>query len=521
MHLVQQSGSTIGAVTLRALRRHPSKVAFTWGSGSDVGSLTYAQALDRIGRIQAVLAASGLTRGSRIALLSGNRADSWLTATAAHCSGMAVTYLHPLGSLVDHAYQVQDMGADALFVDPTQYAQRGREIADEAGLARLFTFGPSAEGRDLDVECERVGASPPADVADPDDIPVINYTGGTTGRPKGVRYRHGSVLGHSRSVLTDFELPAVPRYLAAAPITHVAGTKILPTLYKGGTVHLLDGFTPGGVLRAIEEQRINMALLVPTMIYSLLDDPALDAADLSTLELLLYGASAMSPSRLREGHERIGPVFAQLYGQTECYPISYLSKEDHEVGLTEEPALLSSCGYPVHSTAVVLLGPDGEQVPTGEVGEICVRGQSAMDEYWQLPELTAETLAGGWVHTGDIGRFDERGFLSIVDRKKDMIVSGGFNVFPREVEDALSSHPDVSAVAVYGVPDERWGEAVHAAVVLKDGATVDPADLIARVKELKGPVQAPKHVRILTELPTTPVGKVDKKALRTGVGVPG
>ncbi|WP_028660447.1 AMP-binding protein [Nocardioides insulae] len=509
-----QTGSTVGAVTLRALRRFPGRTAFTWGSGTVEERLTYDQVLDVIGRTQAVLAEAGLTRGDRIAILSGNKVDAWCTSTAASASGIVVTNLHPLGSLADQAYQVQDAGATALFVDPGKYEQRGREIADATGLSTVFSFGPSGEGADLRKACDRIGASRAIDVADPAELTIINYTGGTTGRPKGVERRHEAVLSGTRSVLTDFEFPDVPRYLAAAPITHVAGTKILPTLHKGGTVHLLDGFSTTTVLTAIAEQRINLALLVPTMIYALLDDPALDSADLSSLEVMLYGASAMSPSRLREGHERLGSIFAQLYGQTECYPISYLSRADHARGLAEDPGLLTSCGYPVVGTAVTLLGADGEPVPTGDSGEICVRSQGTMDRYHDLPDLTEETLAGGWVHTGDIGRFDESGYLSIVDRKKDMIVSGGFNVFPREVEDALTSHPEVSTAAVYGVPDEKWGEAVHAAVVLKDGATVEAEMLIDRVKELKGSVQAPKQVRVLTELPTTAVGKVDKKALR-------
>jgi fatty-acyl-CoA synthase len=517
MAVPHQRESTVGEVVLRALRRYPEdRTAFTWGEGPDAvrGSVSYGQALDAIGRTQAVLAGAGLGRGSRIGILSGNRVDSWLTATAAWCSGLTVTYLHPLGSLADHLYQLGDAGVQALFVDPAKFAQRGSDLIEHAGLEHLFTFGPAEVGRDLHAAREQVGASTPVDVADAGELVWLNYTGGTTGRPKGVRYRHSSVLGHSRSILTDFELPAEPRYLAAAPITHVAGTKILPVLHRGGSVHLLDGFTPTGALRAIEEHRLTMALFVPTMIYMLLDDPELDRTDMSSLGLVLYGASAMSPTRLAEGHERLGDVFAQLYGQSECYPISYLSREDHRRGRLEDPGLLVSCGFPVHGTSVTLLGPDGAPVATGEAGEICVRGQAAMEGYHDLPELTDEALAGGWLHTGDIGTLDERGYLTIVDRKKDMIVTGGFNVFPREVEDALTAHPDVASAAVYGVPDEKWGEAVTAAVVLKPGATVDEAELIARVRELKGPVQAPKEVRVLSELPLTAVGKIDKKALR-------
>jgi fatty-acyl-CoA synthase len=224
---------------------------------------------------------------------------------------------------------------------------------------------------------------------------------------------------------------------------------------RGGTVHLLSGFAPDRVLDAIARHRVNFTLLVPTMIYLLLDHPDLERTDLSSLELLLYGASPMSATRLLEGLKRIGPVFSQLYGQTECYPISVLRRAEHDPVSRAE--LIASCGAPVSGVQVALLDGAGDPVATGEPGELCVRGGGVMEEYWRRPELTAETFAHGWLHTGDIARADERGYLYIVDRAKDMIISGGFNVFPREVEDALTAHPGVSAAAVYGMPDEKWG----------------------------------------------------------------
>jgi fatty-acyl-CoA synthase len=328
--------------------------------------------------------------------------------------------------------------------------------------------------------------------------------------------RHGATSMISLiGVLADFEILEAPRYLAVAPITHVAGTKVLPTLARGGTVHLLNSFAPDRVLATVARERISMALLVPTMVYALLDHPDLDATDLSSLELLIYGASPIAPSRLTEAIRRIGPVFCQTYGQTECYPISVLSRADHA-----EPGLLGTCGMPVGSVEVALLDPDGHPVAAGEPGEICARGPAAMEEYWRQPELTAQAFAHGWLHTGDVARADDRGYLTIVDRIKDMIISGGFNVFPREVEDVLTSHGSVAVAAVFGVPDEKWGEAVTAAVVLRPGETATPAELSAFVKRRKGPVQTPKSVHVLPALPTTAVGKIDKKALRDRLGRP-
>jgi len=249
------------------------------------------------------------------------------------------------------------------------------------------------------------------------------------------------------------------------------------------------------------------------MIYVLLDHPALDKTDLSSLQLLLYGASAMSPSRLVDGIERIGPVFSQLYGQTECYPVSVLRKTDHD---PKTPELLLSCGFPIAACQVKILDNDDQEVALGEPGEICVRAPHVMAEYWKRPEQTAETLRSGWLHTGDIARQDERGYMFILDRKKDMIVSGGFNIFPREVEDVLSQHADVAMVAVVGMPDDKWGEAVTAVVVAREGAKPNADELINLVKAKKGSAHAPKHIEFVKELPMTGVGKVDKKVLKAG-----
>lgn len=349
------------------------------------------------------------------------------------------------------------------------------------------------------------------DVTRPDDVAIINYTGGTTGKSKGAVRRHRTAGPAIPARLADFEFPERPNFLAAAPISHVAGTKILPTLLRGGSVRLMRGFDPQKMLATIERERINFTLLVPTMIYVLLDHPALATTDLSSLELLLYGASPMSPARLVEGLERIGPVFSQLYGQTECYPVSVLRKADHAAA---RPELFASCGLPIACCDVKLLDDALHEVAVGEPGEICVRSPYVMEEYWNRPEQTAEVFKGGWLHTGDVARADEQGYLYIVDRIKDMIVTGGFNVFPREVEDVLTSHPGVAMAAVIGVPDPKWGEAVTALVVAKPGVEVTAESLIRLVKQRKGSQQAPKRVEFVDALPLTAVGKIDKKALR-------
>ena len=500
------SSLTLGQQTLRALRRYPDRTAFAW----DGGRLTYAATADLIGRVQSVLLAQGLARGQCVAILAANRAEAWCAGVAAQACGAATTQLHPRGSMIDHLAQLQDSGAQFLVLDPQGFDQRGAELAERA-QARVLTLGPAAYGTDLLAAAQRAGSTAARDLARPSDVATLSFTGGTTGKAKAAQRDHTAAIAGSNAILADFDLPATPQYLAVAPISHVAGTKILPTLLRGGTVHLMAGFDPERMLAVMQRERINTTLLVPTMIYHLLDCPALARTDLSALQLMLYGASPMSPSRLLEGLERIGPVFAQLYGQTECYPIAVLPRADHD---PQRPDRLAACGFACSHVNVALLDDAGQPVAPGQAGEICVRSPAAMQGYWQQPELTAEVFAHGWLHTGDVATMDEQGRLYIVDRKKDMIVSGGFNIYTREVEDILSAQPGVAMVAVFGVPHATWGEAVTAFVVRQPGADPQANELIRQVKQAKGSAHAPKHIEFVDALPLTSVGKIDKKLLR-------
>ncbi|CAN5184861.1 AMP-binding protein [soil metagenome] len=504
---------TVGSQTMRALARYPDRIAFSWPTGS----ISYRGTTELIGRFQRIFMGLGLQTGTRVALLTANRADTWCAGVAAQLARLAITWLHPLGSLQDQIDQIEDAGSEILIIDAATFMARGSELATRAqGVCHVFTLGRTDYGIDLLAAADAGGTATAKDFASPDDISVLNYTGGTTGKSKGALRYHRQLSGFANAILADFEIPDTPHFLAVAPISHVAGTKVLPTLMRGGTVHMLKGFDPEAIFRTIERERINFTLFVPTMIYMLLDHPALPKTNMSSLELLLYGASPMSPSRLLEGMERIGPVFSQLYGQTECYPVSVLRKGDHDA---REPERFLSCGFPIAACEAKILDDDDNEVATGESGEICVRAPHVMAEYWKRPEQTAETLKNGWLHTGDIARADERGYMFILDRKKDMIVSGGFNIFPREVEDVLTQHPDVAMCAVVGVPDDKWGEAVTAVIVCREGVRPSVEELISLVKTRKGSAHAPKHIKFVTELPLTGVGKIDKKTLRAGFWV--
>jgi fatty-acyl-CoA synthase len=288
---------------------------------------------------------------------------------------------------------------------------------------------------------------------------------------------------------------------------------VVPTLVRGGTVVLHQGFDPDAWLHTIAEENINYAFVVPTMLYTMLDNTDPAARDTTSLETLVYGAAPMSAPRLKEAQDAFGPVLMQVYGQTECVGMSTsLRKDEHDP--IRRPDLLTSCGRPVLGVHVELLDDEGGPVAADAIGELCVRSRAVMNGYWKRPAETAAALKGGWLRTGDMARRDDGGFFHLVDRKKDMIVTGGFNVFAKEVEDVIATDQAVSAVAVIGVPDEKWGESITAFVVPRPGATIDAGALTKLVRVHKGPHQAPKRLEVVSELPMTAVGKVDKKALR-------
>jgi fatty-acyl-CoA synthase len=287
---------------------------------------------------------------------------------------------------------------------------------------------------------------------------------------------------------------------------------VLPALLRGGTVVIEQGFDPTRFLDIIERERINCLSAIPTMIYALLDHERPETRNLSSLETVWYATGPMSPVRLKEARERIGPVFVQVYGQTESMGVgTVLPKDAHE---SASLAQLASCGRPSLGNQIRLVDDDGRDVALGEVGEIVMRNRAVMLGYWNLPDETQAALKDGWLHSGDLARQDETGLLYIVDRKKDMIISGGFNIYASEVERALTSHPSISSAAAIGVPDPKWGERVTAFVIARPGQQVDVAALQAHVKQVKGSMYAPKEIVVVDSLPVTTVGKVDKKALR-------
>lgn len=512
-----------GHLTVGALKRNKDKPVLFLGDTT----LTGGELAERISQYIQAFEALGAGTGEGVGLLSLNRPEVLMIIGAGQTQGYRRTALHPLGSLDDHAYVLSDAEVTTLIIDPTPaFVERALGLLEKVpSLRQVLTIGPvpealaasSASVSDLTAEAAKYPPVPlvAAELA-PEHVGGLTYTGGTTGKPKGVMGTVRSISTMTTIQLAEWEWPENPRFLMCTPLSHAGAAFFTPTIVKGGELVVLTKFDPAEVLRVIEEQRITATMLVPSMIYALMDHPDSHTRDLSSLETVYYGASAMNPVRLAEALKRFGPIFAQYYGQSEApMVISYLGKKDHD------EKRLTSCGRPTLFARTALLDAEGNPVPRGEVGEICVSGPLLAGGYWKLPEATADTFKDGWLRTGDMAREDEDGYWFIVDRVKDMIVTGGFNVFPREVEDVVAEHPSVAQVCVIGTPDEKWGEAVTAVIVLRPDAASDDeavakvtAEIQTAVKDRKGSVQSPKQVIVVDSVPVTALGKPDKKAVR-------
>jgi fatty-acyl-CoA synthase len=477
--------------------------------------ITAREYRDVISSYAKALASFGLEPGTRVGLLSRNRPEVLFVNGALAFTPVCTVAMHPMGSVDDLAYMIEDAHIEALIFDPSYYQDHAKALKERIPhLKHLIALGATEVGEDLTALATKLGPGPLEVMrgGDPEAIGRLSYSGGTTGKPKAnmASGRCGSAM--LNILLSEWEWPNEVRQLVCSPLSHGGGAVFMPTMVKRGSMVVLPGFEPTMVLEAIEKYKITCVLMVPTMIYALLDHPRLKEYDLSSLEIIYYGASSISPSRLKEGIEKLGQIFFQFYGQAEApMSVTTMKRSEHD---PNDLNRLASCGRPVPWVRVALLDDDCNEVAQGEPGEICVRGPLLMSGYLNKPEATAEAFAGGWLHTGDVAVRDPDGFLRIVDRKKDMIVSGGFNVFPREVEDVLTSHPAVRQAAVFGVPHEKWGEAVKAVVVLRDGASVEDAELMALVRDKKGVVQTPKSIEFISEIPISGLGKPDKKALR-------
>jgi len=418
--------------------------------------------------------------------------------------------LRVLVCLDSKAAVVEPGGRTGAIADATATARANvTTAADPGGVAGEISFQRWLEDT----------SDAPVAVEPVDDLAMIAGTGGTTGKPKGVMLSGHNLEAMSAITLMSYPFRGRPVYLALAPLTHAAGVLCMPILTLGGCIQIMPSADLAAFLELIERRRVTHTFLPPTLIYMLLQHPALPRTDVSSLQCFWYGAAPIAAARLEEALLKIGPVMAQLFGQTEApMMISTMSPAEHfATDGTIARERLTSAGRPTPLMQVRVMDDAGRLLPTGSRGEIVVRGPLVMSGYYKNAEATAEASRFGWHHTGDIGYLDADNFLFIVDRAKDMIITGGFNVYSVEVEQALLQHPDVQDSAVVGLPDEKWGERVTAVVQLHAGRGAQPDDIIAFVKERIGSVKSPKHVEIWADLPRSKVGKVLKNEIKAAL----
>jgi acyl-CoA synthetase (AMP-forming)/AMP-acid ligase II len=431
---------------------------------------------------------------------------------------MAWIPVNARSSLNDTLHILQSFDCDVLFYQK-DYADQIATVRQQLPKVRKWIcIDGGTEDISLDDWVAKSSVEPPELEVDLDDVVMLSPTGGTTGLPKGVMNTHRSTqtfVAHFM-LACHYSADERPVNLAAAPMTHTAGLLSVPCTARGGTVVVLAKPDAAPMLNAIEEHCVSEFFLPPTVIYRLLDIPGIAKLNFSSLRYFMYGAAPMSVDKLKKAIEVFGPVMTGGYGQTEApASIAFLTPDEHFENRRLAPdERLTSVGRPNPLVRVEIMDDDSRILASGESGEICVRGDLLMKGYYRAPEKTAETIVNGWLHTGDIGHLDSQGYLHITDRKKDMIISGGFNVYPSEVEQVLWSHAAVQDCAVIGVPDEEWGESVKAVVELNAGVEVDEAELIALCKLKLGSVKAPKSIDFVAVLPRSPVGKVLKKDLR-------
>lgn len=480
---------------------------------------TYRQAADFATRIAHGLRAFGVQRETKCAVISRNDPHGFMAMLGILKAQGTWVPLNPANAAEENLYILEAFDVEVLFYQ-RDLADFARAVGERLPLVRRFVCvdGDVEPGVGLASWAANQPSQPITLPWDPDAMCWLRGTGGTTGRPKGVMNTNRNFETTIANFAGRLRFDGHPVNLACAPLSHAAGVVAMITIALAGTIVVQRRFDAGEALSAIGRHRISMFYAPPTALYAMLARDDVREFDYSSLRHFLYGAAPTAASKLREAMEVFGPVMTQAYGQTEVpTSVTYLGPEDlvDEDGRVIEKRLLS-CGRPTLFARVALMDGDGQIVRRGEIGEIVVQGGLVMRGYYKNPDATAEAWAHGWHHTGDLAYQDEDGFLYICDRKKEMIITGGYNVYPLEVEQIVLSHPAVQDCAVVGVPDAKWGEAIKAVIELKPGCTVKAEEIVALCKEKVGSVKAPKSVDFVESLPRSPAGKVMRKEVRKG-----
>jgi acyl-CoA synthetase (AMP-forming)/AMP-acid ligase II len=475
----------------------------------------------RVNRLVHGLDALGLRKGDIIGVLSWNQLEYLEVFGAAMKGGFVLAHFNPRLQAGELAHLVNDAGTKVLFLGP-ELVETIEQVHAQIDTKFFLTFG-GAQGRAA--ACREMVAGQPEGEPEPrvceDDLLTIFYTSGTTGVPRGAIYTHRQKMENTVLKALDIGVEFGDRHLVVLPMFHIGGdSHVWPFFLVGGcnVVMPRPSFDPEQTLRAILEEQITDVHIVPTQLIALLNLPGIEQYDLGCLKRIWYAASPMPTEVLKRGLEVFGPVFMQGYGQTESGPdITFLNKANHREAMRspEAQGVLASCGQPFFRVHVRIVDADGRDVEAGEIGEIIVQSKRIMTEYWRKPQETEETIRDGWLYTGDLGYYDAKGFIYIADRKKDMIISGGENVYPKEVENVLYRHPAVREVAVIGVPDPYWVERVHAVLTLKENAQATQDEIISFCREHIAHYKAPRTVEFVESLPKNPQGKILKREIRS------
>lgn len=489
----------------RSARLRPQAIAIQ----SSTEQVRYGELMERVNALAAAFQALDPVEQSRVGICAPNSVEHIVALLAVLASGKIWVPLNPRNSAVELNRTVEVTAPSIVVVDD----KYGEALRLDGVPHRLSAKGDGPSSL-TGLAQRHAGCRPAPITAGMDAVQAIKFTGGSTGIPKGVMQPYRAWKATLVNQIHAYRFNEHDRYLLASPVTHGASTYILPILAQGGCHVLPDEASPSEILRSLREDGITTSFMPPTLIYMVMAaGEGMGRIAFPRLRHLIYGGAPMPPEKIRAAQHFFGPVLATTYGQTEAPQIvTFISAEElareENIGSVGRAALLADMG---------IMSPDGRLLPPGEVGEIVVRGDLVMAGYWNMPDKTAETIVDGWLHTGDGGVLDERGYLYLRDRLREVIITGGFNVYPIDVEDVLTRHPAVHESAVFGVDDDKWGEAVHAAVQLKPGYQVGADDLIAFAKLELGSVKAPKQIHFYESLPRSPVGKVLKDAVRREV----
>jgi long-chain acyl-CoA synthetase len=507
----------IGDLLVRNANKFPHKMAVV----SETRSFTFRELNDRVNRLSNSLQDSGLSKGDRIGVLVHNGHQFLeLYFAAAKTGAVFCPYNNHLKQR--ELKDILDYSTPKYLILDSDFVETVSGLAPELksvekSICLEKTSAASLE--DYETLMARGSSGEPKTRVMEDDVLSIIFTGGTTGKPKGVMRTHRHLMSNAVAGVIELKVAYDERVLITFPMYHVAcEDNIVRHSFMPNTLYIRreGAFNPAQVLEYISRERITRCQFVPTMIHSLIQVPNFDQYDLSSLRLILYAASVMPVELLKKALAVFSCGFAQLYGQTESGPVTTVLKpEDHVLdGSEKKLARLASCGRPVINYEIRVVDEEDQDVPVGEVGEIIGRSEAMMAGYWQMPEETSKKLKNGWLHTGDLGRLDEDGYLYVVERKDDLIISGGVNIYPREVEEVLYRHPAISEASVIGLPDEHWGEVVKAVIVPKQGVRLTEGEIIEFCGKNLAGFKKPKSVDFWSELPKSPQGKILKKDIR-------